>query len=99
MAAESCYTCITSVAEVTNHALKHGKDPKPMEDGIEALSQLIFLDKELSALAGKLTFQRKKLDKKWGMMDSFVLAASLLYGLRIVTKDSDFKDLPDAEIL
>jgi len=34
-----------------------------------------------------------------GMPDSFVLATGRLYDLKILTKDSDFGDLGEAEIL
>jgi predicted nucleic acid-binding protein len=33
------------------------------------------------------------------MMDSFVLATTITYGLKVLTKDSDFVGLPDVEIL
>lgn len=32
------------------------------------------------------------------MIDSFILATSLIYGLKILTKDSQFKNIPNVEL-
>ena len=42
---------------------------------------------------------RLEIVKNWGMLDSFIVATSLFYNLKILTKDSQFKDLADAEML
>lgn len=94
-----CYTSITSISEVANWAAKHDLDAQNLIDRITKESQILQIDSPLAILAGKLNFQRKKINKKWGMMDSFVLSTSLIYGFRILTKDSDFKDLSNVQLL
>ena len=94
-----CYTSIVTLAEVTNWALKEDRNAKVLVEAIKHLSNIIKLDDDISVLAGKLNFDRKKLNKKWGMLDSFILASGTIYGLKILTKDNDFKDLSDVEML
>lgn len=96
---EPCYTCIVSIAEAANWALKEKRDPKLLLGIIEKLSIVINMDRDLSALAGKLNFNRKQRNKKWGMLDSFILATGLSYGLKILTKDSDFEDVENSELI
>jgi predicted nucleic acid-binding protein len=94
-----CYTCIVTMAEVTNWAFKEKISVKPLIEAIKNLSNIIELDEDISVLAGKLNFERKKLNKKWGMLDSFILASGTIYGLKILTKDNDFKDISTVELL
>lgn len=96
---EDCYTSIVSLAEVTNWALKENKEVSPLIGAIKQLSNVIGLDEDITVLAGELNFERKKIIKKWGMLDSFILATGSIYGLKIITKDSDFIDLPNIEKL
>ena len=93
------YTSIVTLAEVTNWALKESRDAEFLVKAIKQLSNIIELDEDMAVLAGKLNFERKKSNKKWGMLDSFILASGSIYGLKILTKDSDFKDLSDVEML
>ena len=50
-------------------------------------------------MAGRLDFERKTHNKKWGIMDSFVLATAIKYNLQILTKDSDLSDRKEARML
>ena len=94
-----CSTSIVSIAEVTNWALKEGHDPTLMIDAIERFSNVIPLDITIAKTAGKINFEMKKSVKKWGMMDSFILATAITYRLKVITKDLDFKGLSDIELL
>jgi predicted nucleic acid-binding protein len=68
-------------------------------NGIKKVSGVLDLDENIITLAGRLNFERKKMVRNWGMMDSFILATSLLFNLKILTKDLQFKDLKNVEIL
>ena len=57
------------------------------------------MDEEIIVSAGKLNYERKKIVKNWGMLDSFILATAQVYDLKILTKDSHFKDLPNIQLL
>ncbi len=99
LAAERCYTGISTLSDIVNWALKERLEPNAFIDMVEKTSIVIRLDKEMAVLAGRLNLERKKTEKKWGMLDSFILATSLRYDLRILTKDLDFKGIPSADIL
>jgi predicted nucleic acid-binding protein len=94
-----CYTSIVSLAEVTNWSLKEKRNAVFFVDTIGKLSSIINLDDSIAILAGRLNFERKKINKKWGMLDSFILATGMAYNLKILAKDPDYRDLKDVEIL
>jgi len=96
---DDCYTSIVSLAEVTNWALKESRDVLYLVNTVKQLSNIIELDEDITVLAGKLNFERKKINKKWGMLDSFILASGSIYGLKILTKDGDFRGLQEVEML
>lgn len=98
LASGDCSTSIVTIAEVTNWAFKKGRDPALMIEAIERFSTVIPIDNTMAKTAGEINFERKKLIKKWGMMDSFILATAITYRLKILTKDSDFIGLPDIEV-
>jgi hypothetical protein len=46
-------------------------------------------------MAGEVNYERKKVVKGWGMMDSYVLASSLVLNAGILTGDQHFRDVED----
>lgn len=96
---KSCYTSIVSIAEISNWAIKQKLDGRELVRYVIELTQLIGLNLKTVFLAGELNFQRKKIERDWGMMDSIILATAQIYNLKVLTKDSQFKDLPNVEIL
>lgn len=99
LSSEACYTSIITFSEVANWAQKEEKDTQVLISKINEASKTLYLDESIAILAGKINFERKKKNKKWGIADSLILATSLFYNLKIVTKDRDFEDLPNVEIL
>ncbi len=95
----SCYTSVASLAEIANWSMKKGVDGDRLSGYAQKLTQIVGLTPEIAFLAGELNFQRKKTVKNWGMMDSFILATSQLFSLRILTKDRHFQGLPNVELL
>jgi predicted nucleic acid-binding protein len=94
-----CYTSIVTLAEVTNWSLKEKRDTLFFVNTVGKLSSIINMDDSIVILAGRLNFERKKINKKWGMLDSFILATGMIYNLKILAKDPDYRDLKDVEIL
>ena len=62
-------------------------------------SQVLGINEQISVAAGKMNYERKKAGKKWGMIDSIIASTAQTYGLKVLTKDSHFKDLENAEML
>ena len=96
---QDCYTSMGSLAEIIDWAIKEEADALYLIKTVKQLSTIIVIDEDIAVLAGRLNNERKKTVKKWGMLDSFILATGTLYGLKILTKDRDFRDLPDVTIL
>jgi predicted nucleic acid-binding protein len=96
---EDCYTSIVTLAELSHWALKEKQDISLLISIVKQLSVVINLDNYIAILAGQLNFERKKIVKKWGMLDSFVLATGRTYNLTILAKDGDFDNLFDAKKL
>ena len=96
---EECYTSIATLAEISNYAMREKLDGKELIIFIINSTKVLNLNSEISFLAGKLNYKRKKTVKNWGMIDSLILATSLFYNLKILTKDSHFRDLENAEML
>ena len=74
----------------------------PHEELIAIVTQathVLPLNLSIARLAGGLNYKRKKVVKNWGMIDSMILATALTYSLKILTKDSHFGDLDNAEML
>jgi predicted nucleic acid-binding protein len=97
--AEKCYTSMVSIAEIVNWSRKEDRNEELLVGKVEELSLIVGIDKSIAMLAGKLNFERKKMNKKWGMADSFILATGSIYGINILSTDRDFEDISSAEIL
>ena len=98
---EEIYTCIVTIAEVVNWCLKNNIENKISDyiEGIRNGSTILNLNGQIVIVAGKLNYERKKMIKNWGMVDSLILSTALFYNLKILTKDSQFKDLSNVKIL
>ncbi len=98
---EENFTSVVTFAEIINWCLRSKLESKtsPYTKAIKKGSEIIKLDETTIILAGRLNYERKMVVKNWGMIDSFILATSLLYDLEILTLDVQFEDLPNAVIL
>lgn len=96
-----CFTSIVTLAEISNWCSKnHIEDElRPYVEGIKANSQVLDASEDIVINAGKLNYERKKAVKKWGMIDSIILATAQVYGLKVLTKDNGFRDLPNVKLL
>jgi predicted nucleic acid-binding protein len=96
---ETCYTSVITLAEVSKWAHKYGHDATLLVNTIDELSTVLNLDKQISLLAGQINIERRKVNKKFGLVDSIILATGVSFGLKILTKDRDFAGFPDIELL
>ena len=97
----NCFTSIVTVAEAADWCAKKDLQHKTSDylELIKTGSRLLGVDESISRRAGEINYERKKAGKKWGMMDSMIVATAYAYGLKILTKDYAFRDLPDAQVL
>ena len=97
---EENFTSIVTISEITQWCLRNGRENVAATiDEVKRISQILPLTETISIGAGKLNHERKKAGKKWGMIDSMIVATAQAYDLRILTKDYAFRDLPVAQIL
>ena len=98
---EDNFTSSITFAELVNWCLKNNKEDKITEymKGIKNGSTILDLNEAIIISAGKLNYERKKSVKNLGIVDSLILSTALFYDLKILTKDSHFRDLENAEIL
>lgn len=62
-------------------------------------TRVVTLDSEIAEKAGALSHDRKRLVKRWGLVDSIVLATARKHKARVVTGDEHFRDLIDEAIM
>ncbi|MEM2969134.1 MAG: PIN domain-containing protein [Candidatus Bathyarchaeia archaeon] len=66
---------------------------------IRAKSQIIALDFEIAAEAGKIDVEMKKKVKGWGLADSIILCAARSVKGKIVTGDEHFRGLEETILI
>ena len=98
---EENFTSIVTFAEIVNWCLKNNIEYRIRKyiEGIKKGSKILELNESITLLAGELNFERKKIVKSWGIIDSIILSTAQIYNLKILTKDSHFKDIPNVKIL
>lgn len=99
LAQGDCHVSIVSLAEISDKLLQRGHTIADALPVIESSCDIVEVDKMISMIAGGLNFNRKKANRRWGMMDSFVLATAMVNDWKILTKDNDFADLENVEML
>src|SRR3989344_4935896 len=92
-----CFTSIISISQIVKWALRNDIDFKDRIARIEALSEILYLDKKISELSGKINFNQKRKIKTFGMIDSIIYATAKVYNLPILTGDEHFRNLDNVE--
>ncbi len=93
------FTSSVSIAEIAEIASRKNVEFAPMVDFVKENSVVIDVDRQIAELAGALNHVKKKHAKRWGMIDSVIVATSVVSGLDIVTKDRHFADLKNVVML
>ncbi|MBI2142001.1 type II toxin-antitoxin system VapC family toxin [Candidatus Woesearchaeota archaeon] len=98
---EECFTSIITLSEITNWCLKNNLSDK-INKYIRVIGNqttILGINADIAVISGKLNYERKKRSISWGIADSVIAATSIVYGLRILTKDYSFGDLPNSKML
>ena len=97
---EELFASIATLPELVQWCLRYNL--ATIAESLKAIkqnSQILALTEEIGLRAGKLNYERKKAGRKWGMIDSIIVATAQTYGLKVLTKDNAFRDLPEAQML
>jgi predicted nucleic acid-binding protein len=87
------------IAEFTDKYEREGKNPKERLSFIRTKSSISPLDDDLAESAGKISAERRKKVKGWGLVDSVVLATARAKGAKVVTGDEHFRDLEETVMI
>jgi predicted nucleic acid-binding protein len=94
-----CFTPTIVIAELQTKFLRDGLDFTKAFNFIEIKTSIIPLNKTLALYAGKINFERKKINPHWSLSDSIVLATAREMKAKVVTGDEDFRDLENEVIV
>jgi predicted nucleic acid-binding protein len=84
------------IAELSD---KYSREKQDFDDDllfIKSRSQIIALDEEIAALAGRLNSLMKKEVGGWGMADSIVLATAKKHNANVITGDEHFRKVENS---
>ena len=95
----ACFTPSIVVAELQTKFLRDCLDFSKAFRFIEVKTPIIPLDKLIAVSAGKINFERKKINPHWSLADSIVLATARKIKAKVITGDEDFKDLKGEVIM
>ena len=84
------------VAEFTDKYVRDGMNPEERLRFIRAKTAVQPLDDETAEAAGRISADRRRSVKGWGLVDSCVLATARAMGLKVVTGDAHFEGLDEA---
>jgi predicted nucleic acid-binding protein len=94
-----CFTPTIVVAELNTKFLRDNLDFTKAFNFIEVKTLIITLNKAIALSAGKINFERKKINPHWSLSDSIVLATAREMKAKVVTGDEDFIDLKDEVLM
>jgi predicted nucleic acid-binding protein len=94
-----CFTPTIVVAELKTKFLRDNLDFTKAFNFIEVKTLIITLNKAIALSAGKINFERKKINPQWSLSDSIVLATAREMKAKVVTGDEDFIDLKDEVLM
>jgi predicted nucleic acid-binding protein len=83
------------IAEFTDKYIREGVNPDERLKFIRTKTAVTMLDDDLAESAGRISAERRKTVKRWGLLDSCVLATARIKGARVVTGDLHFEDLDE----
>ncbi len=87
-----CFTSAISLAEISYWLAKYNHNQEKFLSSVKKLSTMISLDNDLLEAAGRISYQKKKKIKDFGMIDAIILATSRAYSLPVVTGDKHFSE-------
>jgi predicted nucleic acid-binding protein len=90
------FTPTIVLAEFTDKYARENLDPKERLRFLKTISALAPLDEEIAELAGKISAQRRREVKGWGLVDSIVLATARIREMKVVSGDEHFRGLDEA---
>ncbi|MHB8568312.1 MAG: PIN domain-containing protein [Nitrososphaerales archaeon] len=83
------------VAEFTDKYIRENIDPTERLKFIRTKTTIAPLDDEIAEAAGRIIAERRRKIKRWGLVDSCVLATARARGAKVITGDEHYDDLKE----
>ena len=96
---EPSFTSLVSVAEITLWCIRNQQDIPQSIQWVTTLSRVLPATLPIAVSAARVTAERKKEVKRWGMVDGIIYATARMHGLTVLTTDHHFAGLPQVKIL
>ncbi len=93
------FTHALSLAEISSRLSRSGISYREHLDSITMVSNIVDINSDISARAGKLHSDTRKEIKDFGLIDAFVLLAVRDMSLKILTGDPHFKNIKEAMMI
>ncbi len=93
------YICLLTLAEITNWCYKNNADPEVFIAKIRKFSRLLPLPEDILISSGRDYYEIRQKNKKISLIDVIIYSSATFHGLKLLTKDNDFKGLPNVEML
>ncbi len=95
----NAFTNVVTIAEVVSRINRAGRDAGIAFDSITSLSKVIVGDKNFAKNTGLLHSSIKKRRPNFSLADAFVLQTAKSLNARVLTGDSDFEGIKEADML
>ena len=96
---DGLWTSVLSLAEVVSKYRRKKIDETPATQAISTLSRLGIPSGEDATEAGRIHAEVKPQSPNFGLADSFVLQLARKLGAKVLTGDTDFRGIKEAELI
>ena len=93
------FTHVLSISEIASRIARAGGDHLESIEIIISLSEIVDIDPDVSARAGKLHSTIREQIKDFGLVDAFILLAARDNGAKRLTGDPHFKNMKEAVLI
>ncbi|MBI5047291.1 PIN domain-containing protein [Candidatus Micrarchaeota archaeon] len=95
------YFCPVTIAEISNWCYKNNELPWTQLNKLKNLAVELEITDEILIEAGRIHFEQRKTDEKSkiSLVDCLIYSTAAFHGLKLLTKDDDFKNLVDVVFL
>ena len=96
---ETIYLSNISIAEIVAWSERNSIDSEELLVGISKTANYLELDNQILKEAGLRYNKIRSLNQKIGLIDVIIYTAAQMHGLKLISCDNDFENLPNVEIV
>jgi predicted nucleic acid-binding protein len=93
------YTCPLTLAEISVWCHKNKENPEAFIQKIKLLSAMLELTADILLASGRTYSVEREKNGKIGLIDCIIYNSARFHGLKLWTKDKDFENLVDVELI